>query len=262
MVSNCQQMLIFGWTFLLRKHSVSLSLGPEPGVKQNFAQPLCRCPNKKVEILYYCVHTLTFTFLTVVCLIKWVDLAHFCQVPFICQSSLKDVSSLTCSWVLHRFPITWCHPWRRHVLLQQSCVNSLLKCLPGQRFLGVYSSSISTQIQVRCIDAASLMLAGWRTQPLWSSCLFKQEGFNRDKICDKRSDGLWMGIFVWRRAGMQRVNGDLCVELKRWCIFCLADLCFCFLPVLVLSLKLGRVFFRIVKLWSQTKGVIMFLCII
>lgn len=65
---------------------------------------------------------------------------------------LKDVSSLTCSWVLHRVPITWCHPRRRHTLLQQPCVNSLLllKCLPGQGLPGVYTSSISTQIQVWC----------------------------------------------------------------------------------------------------------------
>ncbi len=94
MVSNCQQSLIFGWTFLLRKHSVSLSLGPAAGVKRNFAQPLRRCLNKKVEILYYCVCTLTFTFLTVVCFIKWVDLAHFCQVPFICQSSPRTVQTV------------------------------------------------------------------------------------------------------------------------------------------------------------------------
>lgn len=178
---------------------MSLSLGPAAWVKWNFAQPICRCRNKKVEIFFYFVRTLTFTFLTVVCFIKWVDLAHFCQVAFISQRSscnlpkpcvLKDVSSLTCSWVMHRLPITWCHPWRRHALLQQSCVNSLFKCLPGQCLFAVYTSSISTQIQVWCIDAASHRLAGWRTQPLWSSCLFEQECFNRAKIRDKRSDGL------------------------------------------------------------------------
>ncbi len=175
------------------------------------------------------------------------DLAHFCQVPFISQSSSRTGQNHACWKMSPPWPVLecctgWCHPWRRHALLQQSCVNSLLKCLPGQRLLGVYMSSISTQIQVWCIDAASHMLAGWRTQPLWSSCLFEQECFNRAKIHDKRS------FFVWRRAGMQRVIGDFCMaELKKWCIFCLAAF-FCkgfifFLPVLVLSLKLGRVLF-------------------
>lgn len=137
----------------LQKHFIS---GWVTWVKQTFAQPLCRCPNKKVDFFLLCVYTNIY--ISHCCLFNKVSGSHpllpssfhFPELdayrPKPCM--LKDVSSLTCSWV----PITWCHPWRRHTLLQQPCVNSLLllKCLPGQRVPGVYTSSISTQIQVRC----------------------------------------------------------------------------------------------------------------
>ncbi len=196
---------------------------------------LCTAPpqvsKQEGRAFFYCVRTLTFTFPTVVCLIKWVDLAHFCQVPFISQSSLHTGQNRACWKMSPPWPVLECCKGCPSLDVipgeGMPCCNSLVLTA----CLSVYLGNVSLVFirpqsahRFRCdIDAASHMLAGWRTQPLWSSCLFEQECFNRDKICDKRSDGLWTGFFVWRRAGMQRVKGDFCMaEFKRWCIFCLA----------------------------------------
>lgn len=166
---------------------------------------LCTAPpqvSKQEDRDFFCVRTLTFTFLTVVCLIKWVDLAHFCQVPFISQSSSRTGQNRACWKMSPPWPVLECCTGCLSLDVipgeGMPCCNSLVLTAYLSVYLGnvslVFMSSISTQIQVWCIDAASHMLAGWRTQPLWSSCLFEQECFNRDKICDKRSDGLWTGF--------------------------------------------------------------------
>jgi len=111
---------------------------------------------------------------------------------------LKDVSSLTCSWVLHRVPITWCHPWRRLTWLQQPRVNSFSWSV----YLGKVSlvfirpqsaHKFRCDVAYRCcLPYAGRLKNTNPAQTPWSSCLFEQECFNRAKcrICDKRSNGL------------------------------------------------------------------------
>lgn len=152
----------------------------------SFAQ-CCRCPNKKAWF-FYCVCTLTFTFLIIVCLKKWVNLARFCQVLFIshrlaripAKSELKDdllydlFLSATCCPSLDVILVEGMHCCSR--LVSTACLYFVPgKCLHRQHLPVVHMSSISTQIQVWCIDTVSNMLAGWRTQDshkCWESFVY------------------------------------------------------------------------------------------
>lgn len=155
-----------------------------------------------------CVCTLTFTFLTVVCLIKWVDLAHFCQVPFISQSLTLTGQNHACWKTSPPWPVLECCTGcpSLDVIHREGipCCNSLVltACFSWSVYLGNVSlvfirpqSAHKFRCDVayrRCLPYAGRVKNTNPAQTPWTSCLFEQECFNRAKyrICDKRSNGL------------------------------------------------------------------------
>lgn len=164
--------------------------------------------SKQEGRFFYCVCTLTFTFLTVVCLIKWVDLAHFCQVPFISQSSTLTGQKRACWKTSPPWPVLECCTGcpSLDVIPGEGipCCNSFV--LTACFFWSVYLGNVSLVFirpqsahkfrwdvaYRRCLPYAGRVENTNPAQTPWSSCLFEQECFNRAKyrIRDKRSDGL------------------------------------------------------------------------
>lgn len=158
-----------------------------------------RCPNKMAWIfffIYYWKCVLTFTFLTIVCLMKWVNLAQFCQVAVIGQGLLlsgptqgdeRCILLSNCSaegWAWHTIPTLYI----AHV--PQSMSTTVKACIVENRVVstvcfhffstGVYlcltsfmSSPSKTKLNTVLVES-SLQL-GWERGLL---CLFGCDCFN------------------------------------------------------------------------------------
>lgn len=158
-----------------------------------------RCPNKMAWIffvIYYWTCVLTFTFLTIVCIMTWVNLAQFCQVAVIGQGLLlsgptqggeRCILLPNCSaegWAWHTIPTLYI----AHV--PQSMSTTVKACIVENRAVstvcfhffstGVYlcltslmSSPSKTKLNTALVES-SLQL-GWER---WLLCLFGCDCFN------------------------------------------------------------------------------------